>query len=127
MHVPAGATVFYSPYLVQRMPEFFYAPDRFRPQRWSQIEPPPVAFAPLGLDPLAAWALPLVIEHAKLVVASVLQRYTIAPAAGMAVNRVRSTTLLVPQPDVAMVLMPRERAAPRREIQGNIRDLVQFP
>lgn len=126
MHVPAGATVLYSPYLVQRMPEFFYAPDRFRPQRWTQIEPPPIAFAPLGIEPLAAWALPLVIEHAKLVVASVLQRYVIAPAAGMAVNRVPSA-LLAPQPDVVMVIMPRDRAAPRREIQGNVRDVIQFP
>ena len=126
VHVPAGATVLYSPYLVQRVPEFFYAPDRFRPQRWSQIEPPPIAFAPLGIDPLAAWALPFVIEHAKLVVALVLQRYTIALAAGMAVNRAQ-TPLLAPQPDVVMVIMPRDRAAPRREIQGNVRELVQFP
>ncbi len=127
VHVPASATVLYSPYLVQRMSEFFYAPDRFRPQRWSQIEPPPIAFTPLGIDPLAGWALPFVIEHAKLVLASMLQQYTVALAAGMAVNRVRSTTLLAPQPDVVMVIMPRDRAAPRREVQGNVRDVVQFP
>lgn len=127
LRVPGGATLLYSPYLMQRLPEFFYAPDRFRPQRWSQIEPPPIAFAPLGIDPLAMWVLPLVIEHAKLVVAAVLQHYTISPAAGIAVNRVHASTLLAPQSDVVMVIMPRDRAAQRREIQGDVRDLVQFP
>jgi len=124
--VPADTTIVYSPYLLQRAPQSFFAPDRFRPQRWSQIEPALGAFLPLGVMPLADLVLPLVIAQAKLVVALIYTQYQLVPAAGMPINRARSL-LLAPHTDIPMVIAPADRAVQRRTIHGNIRDLVYLP
>jgi cytochrome P450 len=126
VQLPAGTTIVYSPYLLQRAPHFFFAPDRFRPQRWTQIEPAPSAFLPLGVLPLADLVLPLVIAHTKLVVALLAQHYQLVPAAGMPVNRARSL-LLAPHDDIPMVITPTDRAGSRRSMHGTIRDLVHLP
>jgi cytochrome P450 len=123
---PVGTTIVYSPYLMQRSPQMFFAPDRFRPQRWTQIEPAPSAFLPVGVMPLADLVLPLVLAQAKLMVALIYRQYQLVPAAGMPVNRARSL-LLAPQKDIPMVITPTHRAVPRRVVQGSIRDLIYLP
>lgn len=124
--VPAGATIVYSPYLLQRAPNLYYAPDRFRPQRWSQIEPGPQAFLPLGVEPLPQLLLPPVIMQAKLITAMILQRYQMVPVAGSRINAARSL-MLAPSVDIPLVIAPVDRAIERRVVSGTIRALVQFP
>lgn len=125
LRFPSNTTLLYSPYVLQREQQFYYAPDRFRPQRWPQIEPPAVAFMPLGAGPLAELALPLVLLQTKLVVAVLFQRYAFSPAPGTQVDRARSF-LVAPQHDIPFIIAPLDRTAPRRGIQGTIRDLVSF-
>lgn len=126
IELPAGATVAYSPYLLQRRPDVYYAPDRFRPQRWTQIEPAQEAWLPLGVEALPQFLLPLVLAQAKLIVAALMQRYQLVAAARIAINRARSL-LLMPQTDIPLVITPIGRAAPPRPVAGDIRDVMYLP
>lgn len=124
--IPENTRILYSPALLQRMGDFYYAPDRFRPQRWHHIDPGPLAFLPLGADPYAEVALPLVLLHVKLILAMLVQHYQLVPIPGITVNRRRSF-LLAPRRDLSMIIAPTDRAAPKREIHGNIRDILYLP
>jgi cytochrome P450 len=46
--IPAGASVFVSPFVTQRNPRFFRDPLAFRPERWTEPAPPRFAFFPFG-------------------------------------------------------------------------------
>jgi enediyne biosynthesis protein E7 len=52
--VPAGTEIYISPYLVQRSPVFWEAPERFDPDRMQQdriAERPELAMCPFGAGP----------------------------------------------------------------------------
>jgi cytochrome P450 len=124
--LPQGTIVLYSPYLVQRLSEFYYAPERFRPQRWSQIEPASSAFLPFGADPCARLAAGIALFQIKLVLALLCQHYQLVPVPGTIINRSRSL-LLAPRGDISMIIAPVDRPIARREVHGTIRDVVYLP
>jgi cytochrome P450 len=46
--IPKGASVFVSPYITQRNPAYFPAPDTFQPERWEAGTAPKFAYFPFG-------------------------------------------------------------------------------
>jgi cytochrome P450 len=124
--LPEGTVVLYSPVLLQRASEFFYAPDRFRPQRWNHIEAGSDAFLPFGAEPCADFAMQIALFQVKLVLVLILQHRQLVPAPGPNINRRRSL-LLAPQDDIPMVIAPLDRQIVKRQLHGNIHDLIHFP
>ena len=69
---------------------------------------------------------PFILMQLKLVLATILQRYQLAPEPGEAINRQR-TLMLAPRNDVRMIITPVDRPMPKREVHGMIRDVITFP
>jgi cytochrome P450 len=79
---PRGAEFVMSPWVVHRDPKLFPDPDRFDPQRWRdnlQQRLPRFAYFPFGGGPRVCIGNRFAMMEAKLVLATLLQRFRVAP------------------------------------------------
>lgn len=121
--IPEGTTLAYSPYVTHRLPERFIGPLRFRPERWLHIEPDPAEFLPFGRASYDQAVAPLVLLQAKTVLATLLQRYHLAFGPGAGIDR-SNTLPLMPRAGLPMIITPPNRGIVRRDVRGNIREMV---
>jgi cytochrome P450 len=93
--VPAGAAISLSPYVTHRMPEFWDAPEVFRPERFLPPAPPPGRFSyiPFSDGPRGCIGQGFAMTEMVLILALILPRYRLRPQAGRAV---------IPQPAVTL-------------------------
>ncbi len=79
-HVPAGATIYVSPYVSQRDPRIFDQPDRFLPERfatgWEQ-NIPRYAYYPFGGGPRVCIGQAFAEMEAKLILATILSKFSV--------------------------------------------------
>ncbi|MFN2589505.1 MAG: cytochrome P450 [Actinomycetota bacterium] len=76
--VPAGASVFFFPYLLHRDPRWWPDPDRFNPDRWTEAaeaDRPKYAYIPFGAGPRMCIGEQFAWMEATLVVAVLAQRW----------------------------------------------------
>jgi cytochrome P450 len=72
--IKAGATVFYSAYVTQRMPDVWPEPDVFNPDRWDGLELDPYAFVPFGGGYRRCIGFMFAIQELKALTAAILRR-----------------------------------------------------
>ena len=111
--IPAGTTVFLSPYLTHRHPAVWPEPERFDPDRLASdgvARRPPGAYFPFAAGPRACLGAPLAMMEAQLVVAQVIQTYDVALVAGQQIVPQPRLTLR-PRHGVPMVVCGRPAAA----------------
>ncbi len=79
--VPAGTTVWLSPYLTHRRRDVWGADaDEFKPDRWeSHARPPDGAFVPFGIGPRKCAGDLFALTELALIVASVCQHFRVEP------------------------------------------------
>src|SRR5207245_7354854 len=97
--IPAGTTVFLSPYLTHRHPDVWAEPEQFDPDRFGAeraVARPPGAYFPFAAGPRACLGAPLAMLEAQLIVAQMAQAYGVELVAGQQI---------VPQP--RLTLRPR--------------------
>ena len=104
--IPAGTAVVFSQYVTHRHPEFWPAPDRFDPDRFTDEQVrirPRYAYFPFGGGPhLCIGQEPAMVEL-SIVVAMLLQRYRLRLAPGAKVIP-RALLDLVPASGVPMLI-----------------------
>jgi len=94
--VPAGTTIFLSPWVVHRDQRWFDDPLAFRPERWENDlakKLPRFAYLPFGGGPRMCIGNSFALMEAALVLASVVRRYRLAPRPGRSVQPFPSITL----------------------------------
>lgn len=82
-HVPAGARIFVSPYIVHRDPRWFSDPDRFDPSRFDSDKEairPKCSYLPFGAGRRRCVGQPFAEMMGRLVIAGLAQRFS--PRAG---------------------------------------------
>lgn len=98
--VPAGTTIAYSPYAVQRQAAHFPDPDAFRPERWAEhadpLRPPRGPFLAFGGGARRCVGDMLGLAEATLMVSTIVRRWSLRPVPGPLVR-----------PAVSLVLTPR--------------------
>jgi cytochrome P450 len=107
-HVPRGAQVWMSQYVVQRDARWFDAPDQFRPERWADDllkKLPKHAWFPFGGGPRVCIGNAFAMMEATLVLASIAQRWKLV-SAGPAPRPQPSVTLR-PKGGLRARLVPR--------------------
>lgn len=115
---PAGSYVVVSQWVTHRRPDLWPDPEAFRPERFDPVrgeEPPPLAYFPFGAGPRTCIGMPFALLEARLVLATILQRFTPRLAPGFPV-RPRALIILQPANGMRMILEPagaRQPAAPR--------------
>jgi cytochrome P450 len=81
-HLPAGSLVVTSPYVTHRDPRLWADPDRFNPGRFAaeQIASRPrFAYFPFGGGPRLCIGNHFALVEAVLIIATIAQRYRLAP------------------------------------------------
>lgn len=77
-HVPAGTSIFISPYAMHRHPEFWEDPEDFDPERFTSArsaERPHFAYVPFGGGPRQCIGNTFALTEAQLILATMAQRY----------------------------------------------------
>ncbi len=77
-HFPAGTIVMINQWVLHHLPELWGDPETFRPERWlddEQQKIPQGAYFPFGAGPRMCIGMPFAQMEARLLVATILQRY----------------------------------------------------
>ena len=78
-HIPTGTITILSQWVLHNLPDVWGDPAHFRPERWdpaSKQKIPQGAYFPFGLGPHICIGMPLAQLETKLLLATILQRYT---------------------------------------------------
>lgn len=79
VHFPAGTMVMFSQWVIHRLPDIWGDPLTFRPERWdpaAEEKVPPWSYFPFGGGPRICIGMPFAQLEAKLLLATILQRFT---------------------------------------------------
>lgn len=98
-HFPAGTFVALSPYITHRLPDYWSEPEQFWPERFGpEHKEPREAFAyfPFGAGPRTCIGMPFAMMEARIILATIMQKFTPVLAPG---------ARIVPQP--LITLRPR--------------------
>lgn len=109
--IPAGSSVFVSPYVTHRHPEFWQNPEAFDPERFATevaVTRPRFAYFPFGGGPRQCIGIHMAKLQMQLAVAMVVQRYRFEAVPGHPVER-GATVSLRPVNGIQMTLEPVRR------------------
>lgn len=79
-HFPAGTVGVFSQWVIHNLPDIWGDPENFRPERWNPANGqklPQGAYFPFGLGPRICIGMPFAQLEARLLLATILQRYTL--------------------------------------------------
>ncbi len=109
-HIPAGALVVNSPYVTHHLPQYWDAPEAFRPERFltETTAYPRFAFYPFGCGPRLCIGNQFALVEAGIIIASVAQRYRLRPVPGHPVEAEPGVTLR-PRHGLLMTVEPVDR------------------
>ena len=111
--MPAGTTALMSQWVVHRDPRYHRDPQRFDPDRWTaeyEKEMPRFAYFPFGGGPRQCIGAAFAMTEARLVLATVAQRFRMELVPGQRVEPYASITLR-PKEGIRMTLAARSREA----------------
>jgi cytochrome P450 len=112
--VPAGTTVFMSPYLMHRDPRYFEDPQSFLPERWEGDRVkrlPRFAYFPFGGGPRVCIGNQFAMMEAALLLATIARKFRLRLVSGHPVTPFPSITLR-PQHGVRVELEERKASSP---------------
>lgn len=107
--VPAGATVFVSPYVMHRDPRYYTDPERFAPERWApetEARRPKFSYFPFGAGPRLCIGEGFAWTEGILVLATLAQRWRARLVPGQRVEMEPLITLR-PKHGIRMTLYRR--------------------
>jgi cytochrome P450 len=106
--LPVGTLLVLSQWVMHRLPEIWQDAEVFKPERWDPANEqhiPPGAYFPFGGGPRTCIGMPLAQLEAKVILASILQRYTPQPIPGYTPGFQPSITLR-PKRHLEVSLLP---------------------
>jgi cytochrome P450 len=124
--LPAGTTIFLSPFITHRMPEYWDAPQAFRPERWERIDPSLYTYLPFGAGPRMCIGTTFALMEIKLALAMIVQRFRPALPAGARVDPELRLTLR-PRGGLPMQIHQPDRRYSAAPISGTIGDVIDLP
>ncbi len=111
---PAGTIAMFSQWVIHRLPDLWGDPDRFRPERWDPAhnqEMPYGAYFPFGGGPRTCIGMPFAQLEARLLLATILQRFTPTLVPGYPVVPRPRVTL---RPKYGIAVTPEPARVPAR-------------
>lgn len=106
--IPAGSSIFVSPYVTHRHPDFWENPEAFDPERFAPeaaAKRPRFAYFPFGGGPRQCIGIHMAKLQMQLAVAMVIQRYRFETVPGHPIER-GATVSLRPVSGIRMTLEP---------------------
>ncbi len=115
-HFPAGTIGLISQWVIHNLPDIWGDPENFRPERWSpaaEQKIPQGAYFPFGAGPRICIGMPFAQLETKLLLATILQRYTPNLVPGFPVV-IQPRVTIRPQYGMRMTLEPTTAPEPAR-------------
>jgi long-subunit acyl-CoA synthetase (AMP-forming)/cytochrome P450 len=125
--IPAGAVLTISPWVTHRRPELWPDPERFDPDRFDPqraAERPRFAYYPFGGGPRVCIARDMAMMELPLILATVLQRYTLRPVPGSSAAPVPGIVL---RPRSGLKMTLHDPAPTPRRLEGAQRPFLTLP
>jgi cytochrome P450 len=125
--IPARTEILLSIYHTHRIAEIYDEPRRFRPERWSSIDPGPYAYLPFSLGPRTCPGLALSMLELKVIVAMISQRFRLELPRPAKLDRYGYSVLSIKQ-GLRMRVRPQDRcfAKSRSDVRGNIATMIDI-
>src|SRR5439155_21846506 len=102
-------------YMVQRRPDVYPEPERFRPERFLEQKPPKYTWIPFGGGERGCFGASLALAEMNIVSRTILRRTRLAPVGGGDEKIVRRGVSFSPSEGARVVLQERlPTAAPVR-------------
>jgi cytochrome P450 len=112
-HFPANTVALISQWVTHHLPDIWGDPEHFRPERWDPVsgqKVPQGAYFPFGGGPRICIGMPFAEMETKLLLASILQRYTPHLVPGFPVV-IQPRVTLRPRYGMRMILEPAPKLA----------------
>ena len=116
--LPAGTMLMFSQWVIHRLPEIWGDPEVFRPERWDPVDGqkvPAWSYFPFGGGPRICIGMPFAQLEAKLILATVLQKYAPRTVPGFRVEPNPMITLRQKHGIRMMVLSSNTETSPAWE------------
>lgn len=108
VQLPVGTMLILSQWVIHRLPDIWEDAEAFKPERWDPAngqQIPPGAYFPFGGGPRTCIGMPLAQLEARIILASILQRYTPQPIPGYTPG-FQPVITLRPKRHLQVTLMP---------------------
>lgn len=108
VHFPAGTMVMFTQWVIHRLPELWEDAETFRPERWDPAHGQkivPWSYFPFGGGPRICIGMPFAQLEAKLLLATIMQRYIPVTVPGFQVEPAALITLR-PKNGLQSILVP---------------------
>jgi cytochrome P450 len=108
VQLPVGTMLILSQWVIHRLPDIWEDAEKFKPERWDssrEQQIPPGAYFPFGGGPRTCIGMPLAQMEARIILASILQRYTPQPVPGY-IPGFQPVITLRPKRHLQVTLMP---------------------
>jgi len=124
--VKSGTRYLASSYLINRNPDIYPEPDRFRPERWFNINPSPYEYTVFGGGGRMCPGFTFAQQMVKIALAAILSQHRVAVVPDARIDY-RTNITLMPYPAVPIVLHDVADAPAATPITGRFRELIQLP
>jgi cytochrome P450 len=124
--VPTGARIFCSHYLTHHLPDLYPEPERFRPERWSEIDPNQYEYMPFSAGPRMCIGAMFATQLLKISLATMLQQFRFTVVPETRIDRIVRITMQ-PRQGLPMIISRNDRQFAASPVQGQIREMVTLP
>jgi cytochrome P450 len=124
--VPQETRVIASHYLTHHLPDLYPEPERFRPERWRNINPTQYEYLPFNAGPRICIGGAFATQVLKISLAMILQRFRFTVVPRTRVDRIVAISMN-PRHGLPMIIAKKDRNYSVSEVGGQIREMVDFP
>ena len=124
--VPERTRVILSAFVLNRLPDVYPDPDRFKPERWANIRPSPFEYASFSAGPRICPGQWFGLNLLKLSLAAILSRFRVELEPNLRIEYQIQPTLS-PRTPVPAVLKSKQDTFSSSRLRGGISRLIQFP
>jgi cytochrome P450 len=124
--VPTGARILCSHYLTHHLPDLYPEPERFRPERWNEIDPNQYEYMPFSAGPRMCIGAMFATQLLKISLATMLQRFRFTVVPETRIDRTVRITMQ-PRQGLPMMIFKNDRKFAASPVVGQIREMVTLP
>ena len=124
--VPYRTKAVLSAFVVNRLPDVYSDPDRFKPERWDDIKPSAFEYAVFSAGPRVCPGQWFGLNMLKVTLATIVSRFRVELKPNLRIDYQIQPTLS-PRAAVPAMLKSKEGTFVSSRLRGGISRLVQFP
>jgi cytochrome P450 len=125
VEIPPDTRLIASNHIINRNPDLYAEPDRFRPERWDGLDPSPYDYTVFGAGNRTCPGFIFGIQAMKISLAAILSRHRVTMVPHARIDY-RTRITLLPYPDIPVVLRDVAEAPRAVPIRGGIHKLVDL-